>query len=72
MQEICHVTSVNYAIEANQVNIGVLPILARVGRGEKGVNCTVLERACQYELIKSDLVWLLSCDLLAILAAVIY
>ncbi len=35
MQEICHVTSVNYAIEANQVNSGVLSILAGVGGGKK-------------------------------------
>jgi hypothetical protein len=68
MQEICHITSVNYAIAANQV----LPILAGVGRGEEGVNCTVLERACRYELIQPDLLWLLSCELLATLAAVIY
>jgi hypothetical protein len=71
-QEICYVTAVNYAIEANQVNTGVLPILAGVRRGEEGVNCTVLERACHYELIQPDLMWLLSCELLAIPAAVIY
>jgi hypothetical protein len=64
MQEICHITFVNYETEANQVNIGVLPILAGVGRGEEGVNCTVLERSGHYELIQPDLVWLLSCDLL--------
>jgi hypothetical protein len=72
MKEICHVTSVHYAIEANQVNTGVLPILAGVGRGEEWVNCTVLERACHFELIQPDLVWLLSCELLAIPASVIY
>ncbi len=58
----------SYSVVADSV----LPILAGVGRGEEGVNCIVLERACHYELIQPGLMWLLSCDLLAILAAVIY